>query len=745
MRALIPMHTLNSALAGAIMAVLVIVIFSQAPVQSTFDIGRNDAAVVQGFSEPEYRMAGADGAVRQVLPAAALRLPQIGAPAMVTFRWQAPAGTPLKVQVNNEAPLQVLARGDWEEHTVSITSGWTKAVDVVIRFASPATDAPIFLDRVTLSAMPPLLPYPAQLGYAALIGALAGMMLHQRSWQFVLAAVIGYGLFWLLFYRLSPYPLLYLPPVTAVVIAAGYLVWQWPRLSDSWPRWSLSVLALAIVLGWMAWLIPAMQAHVTLARPGVENDFRVFATRDTLATIFQADGFYNLGYPFLLWLVRPLTNDNPFLAARLIALMSGGVLIGAGYLLASSLLPPAPAMLAALLLALSGMVAQYGLLVGSDMPFAVCFTLAVAVTLHAHSRSSRLIAFLAGMLAGAAFLIRHPGLILLLWGAVILWLSAGKRAALSAFVVGFALVAAPQVVVNTVQTGHPLFNQQAKNIWLAVYANTDWQRWDEVPNSISLSEVIGRDPLRFLTNWGRNIVGFLGAGAEDVSEFGRADQLRLLGWPANWLAIGGLAAAGWLAWHKQADQRWLALLALIGMYVAVIATAFILPRFFLPLVPLYAVAAAWALARLWAKQRAGLVATLAVIVILLPGPANGVRTVLAAQPADEVAAVELVQRTMPAIGANLVAAIPDRLPLAKYSAIAHLINRRVPVTVTYAELQALRTDYLLWDNAQGPPPIPQPEAARIGTGRFTLYTMYASTPAVNEGTSRPWNIRQPNP
>ncbi|MFN3371980.1 MAG: hypothetical protein ACK44M_00270, partial [Chloroflexus sp.] len=93
---------------------------------------------------------------------------------------------------------------------------------------------------------------------------------------------------------------------------------------------------------------------------------------------------------------------------------------------------------------------------------------------------------------------------------------------------------------------------------------------------------------------------------------------------------------------------------------------------------------------------------------------------------DEVAAVELVQRTMPAIGTNLVAAIPDRLPLAKYSAIAHLINRRVPVTVTYAELQALRADYLLWDNAQGPPPIPQPETARIGTGRFTLYTMYVS-------------------
>ncbi|WP_322489843.1 glycosyltransferase family 39 protein [Chloroflexus sp.] len=738
------MPTLKPALAGAIMAVLVIALFSQTPVQRTFDIGRNDAAVAQGFSEPESGMAGADGAVRRVLPAAALRLPQMGAPVIVTFRWQAPAGTPLTVQVNDEVPLQLLARGDWEEHTVYLTGGWTKAVDVVIRFASPAIDARILLDEITLSAMPPLLPYPAQLGYAALIGALAGMILHQRSWRLVLAAVVGYGLLWLLLYRFSPYPLLYLPPATVALVAAGYVVWQWPQLSVVWPRWSLPVLALAVALGWMAWLMPAMQAHVTLARPGVENDFRVFATRDTLATIFQADGFYNLGYPLLLWLVRPLTSDNAFLAARLIALVSGGVLIGAGYLLARSLLPPAPAALAAMVLALSGMVAQYGLLIGSDMPFAACSTLAVAVTLHAHARSSRLIAFLAGILAGTAFLIRHPGLILLLWGAIALWLGAGKRAAFS-FVVGFALAAAPQVVVNTVQTGQPLFNQQAKNIWLAVYANTDWRRWNEVPNSISLAEVIGRDPVRFLTNWGRNIVGFLGAGAEDVSEFGRADQLRLLGWPANWFAIGGIAAVGWLAWRNRADRRWLALIALIGLYVAAIATAFILPRFFLPLAPLYAVAAAWALAQLWESQRSFLLATLVVITILLPGSANGVRAVLTAQPADEVAAVELVQHTVPATGAKLVAAIPDRLPLAKYSAIAHLIDRRVPITVTYAELQALHADYLLWDNMQGLPPLPQPDVARIGTGRFTLYTMQVSSPAVNEETSRLWNIRQPNP
>ncbi|MGC8799543.1 MAG: glycosyltransferase family 39 protein [Chloroflexus sp.] len=713
-------HTLNHALGWATVAVLIITLLGQLPMQTTFDIGRTDAAVVQGFGEPETGDPSSDGMVRRALPTAALRIPHVGAPATLTIRWMAPAGTPVLIAVNDEAPIQLLARGGWEEHSFTITSGWRKAFDLVVRITTPAPTASVWLDRVTLTATPPLWPYPAQLGYAALIGALIGSLLAQRPrWQ-PLIAIGGYGLLWLVLYRISSYPIRYLPAITVVMLGAIWFVWRWPQLATYWPPAVTPLLAVGVAVGWMIWLIPAMQAHVTLARPGVENDFRVFATRDTIATIFQADGFYNLGYPLLLWLVRPLTFDNPFLAGRLIALISGGLLIGGSYLLARCFLAPAPALLTTVFLAWSGMVVQYGLLVGSDMPFAVAFTFAVALTLHAGRSSTGWMAVLAGVLAGFAFLIRHPGMLLLVWGAATLWYLNRRRAAFL-FVLGFGLAAAPQLVVNTVQTGQPLFNQQAKNIWLAVYANTDWQRWDEVPNSISLLEVVGRDPIRFFTNWSRNIVGFLGAGAEDVSEFGRADQLRLLGWPTNWLAIGGLVVGGWLAWHKRTDRCWLALLALIGLYVAAISVAFILPRFWLPLVPLYAVAAAWALTHLLNRPRSLLAAGLGLIVLLWPGPQMAVSAVLTAQPSDETGAVALVQQTITTSGARVVAAIPDRLPLVKYSAIAHLITERVPLTVTFAELQALHADYVLWDNAQGEPPLPTPNQRRIGDGRFTLY------------------------
>lgn len=715
-----------TALGWASLAGIVIVLLYQAPMHRAFDIGDNDAGVVQGFAEPERFTtsdgSSFDGSIRRVLPTAALRLPQVGTPAAVTIRWLAPTGMPVVVQVNDELSQQFVAQGQWEEQTIALTGGWRKAFDFVVRITSPVVADQILLDRIEVTVLPPVWPHPAQLLYAGLIGVLCKALFHRRPrWQPVLV-IVGYGAGWLLLYRNSHYPLIYLPPISVAVLGAATLVRYWPLLSTRWPQWATPWLTVAIVVIWMGALVPAMQAHVTLARPGVENDFRVFATRDTLSAIFQADGFYNLGYPLLLWLVRPLTHDNPFLAARLIALVAGGVLIGAGYWLARCLLAPAPSLLAAGFLALSGMVTQYSLLIGSDMPFAALMTLAVAVTLRVNTRTHAAMVLFGGLLAGAAFLIRHPGLILLLWGGITLWYTAGWRMAI-VFGTGFILAASPQLTVNILQTGQPLFNQQAKNIWLAVYANTDWGRWDEVPNSIGLLEVIGRDPLRFLFNWVRNVIGFIGAGAEDVSEFGRADQLRLLGWPVNWLAIGGLVIASWLAWYRRADRRWLALTSLIGVYVAVIATAFILPRFFLPLAPLYAVAAAWAMQQLWKSQRQLLIATLIIGVVLSVGPGAAVQAVLSAQPADEVAAVALVRRSLPEYGVNVVAAIPDRLPLAKYSAIAHLIRFRVPVTVTAEELREIGADYLLWDQAQGTPPIPESEQHRIGEGRFVLYAM----------------------
>ncbi|NJN18178.1 MAG: hypothetical protein HC822_18890, partial [Oscillochloris sp.] len=345
-----------------------------------------------------------------------------------------------------------------------------------------------------------------------------------------------------------------------------------------------------------------------------------------------------------------------------------------------------------------------------------------------------LLASLAGLLAGLSFLMRHPGLLLLPWGVLVLLVIGGKNArrAALAFGLAFLLGSAPQLLVNTLQTGAPLYNQQAKNIWLAVYGGTDWGRWEEAPNSIGLAEVILRDPGRFLANWASNLRAYSGSGAEDTSEFGRAIQLRLLGWPANWLALAG--CIGWL-WQSRrlraVDPLLPALLSLIVLYVASVATAFALLRFFLPLVAIYAVAAAWAAARLF-KNGPGLAfAALVLVVVLWNGFSAGRQYVLDLQPADEIAAVRMVEALAP--GDTLIAArVSARLPLAKYSAIAHRVidwpqGGDTARPVGAAELAELRTRgavYLLWDETAGPPPLADPVAARLAaTDRYGLYQL----------------------
>jgi hypothetical protein len=362
------------------------------------------------------------------------------------------------------------------------------------------------------------------------------------------------------------------------------------------------------------------------------------------------------------------------------------------------------------------------------------------------------LAALAGLCGGAAFLMRHLGLLLLPWGAVTLWLlvrssrrphpaaaaaplsqrerGRGEGASALIYTIAFLLAIAPQIAINTLQAGQPLYNQQAKNVWLAVYGGTDWGRWDEAPNAITLAEVVLRDPARFLDNWWRNVVGYTGSGAEDTSEFGRAQQLRLLGWPANWLAAAGLLGWSWLALRARSPGLPVSLLALVALYVAAVSTAFTLQRFFLPLVTIYALAAGWALWRVAGGGRALLGATLALVVVLWGGFGAGAGYVLANQPADEVAAVQMVQAAAEP-DAPLAVRASARVPLASYSALSHRVVAWPPGTAeappTPADLDAAReagARYLLWDEAGGPPPLPDPEAARVATSaRYALYKL----------------------
>lgn len=754
---------------------LLIALLSQLPVRHTVHVGHWDAAYLQGFHEAELPDSPY-GVARWSRASSALLLPQAGLPGTVALRLRGPhtdATTQVSMLLNGQQELARQQLDDqWTTITITVTGGWLKASDFFIELRSNTTTLPdgrevgVLLDQVIYSVGPgPLWPYPSQLLLGALVGFMLGVIaakerkaaqqnskaafnspLFPRSYFLApISSLLLYGLIWLCCYRMAwpfyPYPLRTLPLWVVGGLGTWLLVRMGPPLAAR-HRWLVGAPAAGLLIGlWSMLIMLQAQAHVTLSRPGVENDFRAFAARDTLPQIFRADGFYNLGYPLLLWLVRPWLADNAFLAGRLLAAVTGALFLAGSYWLARCLLPRGPALLALLMLGLSGFVAQYGLYVGSDMPFAAAMIWSVAALVAAlqaplASRRAWLLAGSAGVCGGLAFLLRHPGLLLLPWGLLLLWGARRGRTSLGAYALAFLLAITPQLSVNLVQTGQPLYSQQAKNIWLAVYGNTDWSRWDEVPNTIGLGEVVLRDPARFMENWGRNLVAFVGSGAEDTSEFGRAIQLRMLGFPANWLALTGLLAWLGLLVHRRLTgphaTSIMALVGLIVLYVASVSSGFSLQRFFLPLSAIYAIAGAWLIWRMLPAQAERMLTAIgvALLVVLWSGLHTGADLVLRNQPPDEVAAIAMVRTLAPT--ATLATHLPPRTPLANFSAIAHqviawpegVMDGRTLTPTDLAAAQQRGATYLLWDETRGAPPLPDPAAARVATsGRYALYRL----------------------
>lgn len=718
-----------------ILGALLITLGYQLPARYHVTVGQNDGGYVQGFHDAANRWGGTsdpaagppstDSPFRWSRAESFLLFPHPGAPAELALRWRAPVEPypAVEVWLNGTMLLgRIQASGKWETHTFSIPAQGTvvssKPDDlfVALRTIPPVqvdgTSRGVQVDRAVLTAIGfPHLPAPGQVFQGGLALLLAAVLLRQRR-TILLTACLG-ALAWLLLYRfaITGYPVRHLLRWSLIGLSGALLVRHGPRLARQLQVGHVRLVALALTTAWLLAVLVAGQQHLVLSAPGVEKDFRVFATRSTQLLcppdtalpdgpcVLRADGFYQLGYPFLLWLFRPLTQDNAFLAARLVAALSAGALLLGTYLLGVGLVGAWAALLALGIVGLNAFTWQYALLLGTDMPFAAAWTLAFAAIVTLGSTPSRRRLVGVGALCGVTFLLRHPGILLLPLAALATVLTPPRLPNLMLvkrwvwLLAGFTLAASPQLVLNTLHTAQPFYSQQAKNIWLAVYGNTDWSRWNEASNDVGLLELVRHEPSRFWRNWTGNVVAFLGSGAEDPSEFGRSWGLRLLGFPANLLALAGLV--GW-AWRGNARTRFVVGAALL--YVVAISVGFVLPRFFLPLVGIWAVAAAGALCRLPGgtpvvegrpdSPRRRIVLALIVIVLLGQGPGSATRAVLGLEDSDAAAMARIISATL-APGATIEPRLAADETLAKYSAVAHRFVANE------------RADYVLWSSRSG--------------------------------------------
>lgn len=729
-------------------AVLLSIVVHAIPTTHTVDIGGYDSAYVQGFYDQQTTPAafGQSGRTRWTGTDAALRLPLLGIPAHITLRVAAP--TPKTLTLTSPTTEKSVTTSEpfhWYDVPFDESGSLVKWSDTAVSLRTSnqtwqkgdLREVGVLVDTLTYSTDWFALPYPSTMLLSLCIAALMSYLLCHKTtlsvWSnILLAAALPNGVVAVAWrWPLSPV-LVWSNALPWLTVCVGIgVLWHvrvvllahWQRMQE---RYTILVL-----FGWNAWMMLLQQSHVTLAVPGVEKDFRSFASRsDAITDMFRADPFYQMGYPFVLWLGRTLSGASVFSVATFWAICAATLTICAAWYCARHILGRGWDLVALAIILSSSFFVDYALLVGSDMTFTAAASVALATLFWAMAQpDARWRWGVVGISVGVAFLVRHTGLVLIAPVLCAIFLCVPSRqkgvVALIFFSIGCVLAAAPQLFVNVRDTGQLFFHHQAKNSWLAVYGNMDWGRWGDVPDDIALLDVILMDPSRFALSWWNSVVSVFGTGA-DVREYDTALWQRLLNVPFNWLSIIGIVWGGWKICERRLDpHRWV-LVTWSGGFIAVSAIAFILPRMLLPLLFVAAVCATDGMRVL--AQRLPTYRWLPLALLLIYGMLQagymGSQRLLVGQPADERAALAYIRQLDPQ---RLAVLVPAESPAGKYSVLSERVVLRVTrYPVDAQQLCSAHPDYVLWSNELVPP-----DSTLVPIDRFGRYWIFrmADSPA----------------
>jgi hypothetical protein len=712
------------AFAIIICALTLSLIVHAVPARHVVDIGGYDSVYVQGFFDQQDipQPFGTDGRARWTGADAALRLPLIGMPSTVTIRVASPITKTIDFQTtSNNAPHTFNAPFRWDDIAVQVPVALTKWTDTPVVFASSVApwqkgdlrEVGVLVDHITYQSPWYGLPYPSialmTMFVAVLFAQLVPLHWSGRFGRVAAAACVPNVLV-LVCIRYPLHQVLVWPSVLvwATVLLLAGLIWRYRALvSAHWKRTQERYIV-AGISAWCVAFIAVQRNHLTLVVPGVEKDFRAFATRsDTVAEVFRADAFYQFGYPAILWFLRTTSGYDVFVTALGWAVVAATLTLCASWVVARSVFGRGWDAGVVALLAGSSFFGEHALLVGSDMTFTAATTATLAALLWAISApGARLRWIVVGVAAGSAYITRHTGLVLVV--PIVVGLAAVSRSPrdrlriLALVALGWFCVAAPQLYVNLRDSGQLFYQLQAKNSWLAVYGNLDWGRWADVPDEIPLRDVILNDPARFIRSWWNTVVGVFGTGATP-NQYDKGLWLRMLTVPFHWMSAIGIVWVCLRATTNTLDIKRVVLLSWAVAFIAVSAIAFILPRMMLPLTLVAAVTAidgVRAVARRIPGMH-GVVVAGALVLGILVGFDQTATQLRAGQPRDEQQALATLQEIQPQ---RLGVLVPAESPAGKYS----VLSDRVVVRTTQYPVDArlicdTQPDYLLWSNELVPP------------------------------------------
>lgn len=245
-----------------------------------------------------------------------------------------------------------------------------------------------------------------------------------------------------------------------------------------------------------------------------------------------------VGFPWLIRLGLELGWDAERVGQGIS--IGGGVLGLVGtYLLAASLLKDRRlAVIAQAFVAATSIFLYFGSVEGNDMPAAglQIFALGILATCLGGNGVHVRRVFLAGLIAGLAYLVRYNGMITA--GVSVLWLAAiatrdRRRAvweAAGVYIAAFLLVTALQWVPSWMATGNPFYTDQGQNVWFHLYGKTDFvTEFQQAPKGITVVQLFIQEPVRFIQHWW-----------DAFQRFWVAPELTLLDAPLKLFAQAGL-------------------------------------------------------------------------------------------------------------------------------------------------------------------------------------------------------------
>lgn len=284
-------------------------------------------------------------------------------------------------------------------------------------------------------------------------------------------------------------------------------------------------------------------------------------------------------------------GPSPFAAARLISNAAAAALALLALLLAARLAGPVAGWAAFAATAVNPNLWILGQHTTTDMPFAALAAAAVLAGLLYLDRPSRGSALAAGAALGLASFVRANGLflapaLLLAWwlapagpgppatgrSGLARWRPGGRPAHLALAALAAALCLLPHFVLRAAVFGHPLHDENWKNLAFKLHGFPDWSYLERVPFT-GLWDVVAADP-----------GAVVGGGLSELARFATGGLAQLLGTPLHALLLLVGAALVLAVPRRRIAAAWL-LVAAGTVLAGVAATFFTWGRLLLVLLP----------------------------------------------------------------------------------------------------------------------------------------------------------------